>query len=329
MKKDNLIIIRTEGGLCSQIYYASLGQYFTDKGYQVKYDLTWFKEYGMCNNMAFARNYDIDKAFPKLALEFASDDEVKLYKQKYKYDGSKSLLDFPPPLYIEGFPAERCYMIPYKADIINYFKEYFCPKEFGNKNSSLYKLLQNIQNGNSCGVHCRRGDLGDFHPAYGYSASVEYFLKSINIINAIHKNVCFYFFSDEPHWIKENIAPHLREIKYKICDENGSDKGYLDLYLLSWCKFIISSNGSLGVFAKFLSKRENAHLYLCKYRADCQYLSEVYVINDPNTYIPYNPFDTPFKPDITQKCKKKYRIYRALFVTTIIIQAVFIAFWLL
>lgn len=41
MKKDNLIIIRTEGGLCSQIYYASLGQYFADKGYQVKYDLTW------------------------------------------------------------------------------------------------------------------------------------------------------------------------------------------------------------------------------------------------------------------------------------------------
>ncbi len=98
MKKDNLIIICTEGGLCSQIYYASLGQYFADKGYKVKYDLTWFKEWGNCNDGAFARNYDIDKAFPNLALEFASDDEVKLYKQKYKYDGSKSLLDSPPPI---------------------------------------------------------------------------------------------------------------------------------------------------------------------------------------------------------------------------------------
>ena len=206
-------------------------------------------------------------------------------------------------------------MIPHNIDIVEFFKSHFAPKEFENKDSSAYALLETIKNSNSCGIHCRRGDLADFNPAYGYPATKEYFLKAINTINTLHKNVVFYFFSDEPHWVAENIAPHLQGIDYKICAENGSDKGYLDLYLLSWCKYIISSNGSLGVFGKFLSQQENAQLYMCKFRAECQSLSEIYVVNDPKCYVPHNLFE--FKPDIVQQCKRKYRIYRALFVATL------------
>ena len=103
MKNNNLIIIRTEGGLCSQIYYASLGQYFANKGYKVKYDLEWFEKHGMDNNGILARNYDMPKAFPNLHLEIATEQEIELYKRKYRYSGNISLLNSPPHCILVDF----------------------------------------------------------------------------------------------------------------------------------------------------------------------------------------------------------------------------------
>lgn len=45
MDKD-LIIVRSDGGACSQIAFAAFGKYFLDKGFKVKFDLTWFEDYG-------------------------------------------------------------------------------------------------------------------------------------------------------------------------------------------------------------------------------------------------------------------------------------------
>ncbi len=45
-KNDDFIVLRTDGGICSQIAFHALGNYFIDKGYHVKYDLTWFHKNG-------------------------------------------------------------------------------------------------------------------------------------------------------------------------------------------------------------------------------------------------------------------------------------------
>lgn len=44
-----------------------------------------------------------------------------------------------------------------------------------------------------------------------------------------------------------------KQTKYKICDQNGSEKGYLDLYLISNAKSIIASQGSFGNMGKELN----------------------------------------------------------------------------
>ena len=41
--EDNLIIVRVDGGIASQIGFVALGKAFEEKGYQVKYDLSWFE----------------------------------------------------------------------------------------------------------------------------------------------------------------------------------------------------------------------------------------------------------------------------------------------
>lgn len=44
--KDDLVIIRVDGGIGSQIAFIALGFAFEEKGIEVKYDLGWFEESG-------------------------------------------------------------------------------------------------------------------------------------------------------------------------------------------------------------------------------------------------------------------------------------------
>lgn len=45
MQKD-LVIIRSDGGAYSQIAFVAFGKYFMDKGFKVKFDLSWFEDEG-------------------------------------------------------------------------------------------------------------------------------------------------------------------------------------------------------------------------------------------------------------------------------------------
>lgn len=216
------------------------------------------------------------------------------------------------PIYIGGYPSQRsAIMVSYR----DFFKTHFTP----NLSQTQSTLLNEIKATKSCGVHCRRGDLSDYNPVYGYPASVGYFLKAIEIVSKLHPNVCFYFFSDTPSWVKEAITPHLSGVRYKICEQNDANSGYLDLFLLSWCKFIISSNGSLGVYGKLFS-HTNAPLIMCKYRStlcEVEDLGEIYMINDPKTAAPqvFSEYELEFggcmlDDSEVQKFRKKYKRYK-------------------
>ena len=43
----DLIIIPSDGGICSQIGFWSLGLFYEKSGFLVKYDLSWFEQYGI------------------------------------------------------------------------------------------------------------------------------------------------------------------------------------------------------------------------------------------------------------------------------------------
>ncbi len=278
--KDDLVIIRTDGGICSQIMFAALGNYFSEKGYHVKYDTTWFEENGKDINGERVRNYDMDKAFPDLNLEIATKEEIKRYKKKYCKNLSNASLcqleKYKPPIYIDRYPSIR-------EPLFLKFKDFFANKfKFLTDDAYQLNLLKEIELNNSCGVHIRRGDYMNTS-AFTESADESYYNKAINIINKTNENVHFYFFSDDMDWVKEKLLPLLGNINYTICDKNSDDKGYLDLYLLSRCKHIISSNGSLGFTAFLLSKNNDVDLWMCKYREFlCKELNNIYIINCPD-----------------------------------------------
>ena len=252
--QDNLIIIRVDGGIASQISFVALGKAFEELGHKVKYDLGWFDSvakgfYNTTNGYDKEYNlyFDIPKAFPSLPIEIASKEEVKHYEANYFIDDD-NVITYQPPLYVGGYLGRR-----YDIYFSSLFASTFEPKEVHEEGSAFYDFLHEILHSQACGIHIRRGDLSQNHVVYGEPTSLAYFQQTIKLVRKIQPQSMFYLFSDDVAFAKEHIAPLIGDTNYKICDINTPEQGYLDLYLLSRCKIIIASHGSIGIYAKILS----------------------------------------------------------------------------
>ncbi len=66
--ETDLIILRMDGGICSQISFWALGNFYAESGFQVKFDMSWFIKNGLDMDGKFARNFDFCKLFPELKI---------------------------------------------------------------------------------------------------------------------------------------------------------------------------------------------------------------------------------------------------------------------
>ena len=117
----------------------------------------------------------------------------------------------------------------------------------------------------SVAVHVRRGDLKVEIPAYGKPASLEYFKSAVAYMQDRDMSSFFYFFSDEPDWVRDELIPqlYLTEGNCKVVDINGSDKGYMDLFLIACCRHQITSKGTLGKYGALLEDNPEKTVVLC------------------------------------------------------------------
>lgn len=250
-KKLSLVILYMDGGICSQILFYYRGKYLEDQGYNVKWDLTWFEEEEKKHpNDYMTRNFDLEKAFPAIKLNRASQAEIEECKKNNFIDvDAKKIkevkdIKIKPNSYITGYDA-RWY------NYENFMRENFNPT-LNDASRKWFDIIDN--NMDSCGIHIRRGDLTSYHPAYGDPTPSEYFIELIKFLHKKNPNLSFYLFSEEKDWVRENIIPKLAEdVKYYIVDANNADNGYLDLFLLSRCRYIVGSHGSFGDYAHMLS----------------------------------------------------------------------------
>ena len=49
----------------------------------------------------------------------------------------------------------------------------------------------------------------------------------------------------------------------EVVDINGSDKGYMDLYLIAHCKHQVTTKGTLGKFGALLADTPDKYVILC------------------------------------------------------------------
>lgn len=282
MNSRRQIVVRVDGGICSQISSVSMGMYLAEKfagRAEVKYDLAWYRDCGVDMNGTFVRNWDFPKAFPGIACPEATDEESRRLSSRHP-SRTADIDAFRPPVYVSGYPdryPNLCAMAPR-------LRKAFAPQ----LDDVCERWLATIAERPTCAVHVRRGDLASFNPAYGNPASVEYFQKAIAIIHGLCPDVRFLFFSDERDWVRDVLLPALPAgTDAALADGHGSDGGYLDLYLISKCDYIVSSSGSFGVFGAVLSDSCRALVMSRNREYAFRYLKNVIYIND--TYFEVGP----------------------------------------
>ena len=280
---DDLIIVRVDGGICSQIAFVAFGlalqRTFENKA-RVKFDLSWFDEWGFDKDRKFPRNWDFAKCFPDISLSIATIDECRQLKKKHYCDGSRQRI-FKAPQYIGGYPERMPAIIEQLELLKMHFKPHLTDLAAGYLNEMMNSK-------SSCSVHVRRGDLKNYDPAYGWPTSMEYFSKAISIVKTLRGANDFFLFSDEPDWVESELLPTLpKGNNYRVITGNGSDKGYLDVYLMAHCNTIISSQGSLGKYAALLNLTQQAPLLIMSsFVSDiCGYLPETIYINDDRRFL--------------------------------------------
>lgn len=253
---NKIFVVRMDGGICSQMHFFLIGELLVRKGYQVKYDIRWFKSQGKDLTGKFARNFDLLKAFPYLQFSVATSMETFFYS-RLAANNSISLSKIEPPLYLGGYydsnkeMYEKLFSLVFKVDIAVLDKE----------NKKVYEQIS--KNDNTVAIHVRRGDLATFNGAYGKPVGIDYFNHVLQRLYMKIGALNCYLFSDEPQWIKENLLDELPQVNaYTLIDFNGSDKGYMDMFLISACQYQISSKGSLGKFGGFLNDDVDGKIYV-------------------------------------------------------------------
>ena len=104
-----------------------------------------------------------------------------------------------------------------------------------------------------------------FTASHDIEASAEYFKNGIDFFKG-QKNVeLYYLFSDDKEYLTKELIPYvgLHEKEYIIV-QNGADKGYFDLLLMSRCNFVITSKGTLGKYGALLDLNRNKTVVVCK-----------------------------------------------------------------
>jgi hypothetical protein len=214
------------------------------------------------------------KAFPHLPASYATDEELKLQKEKfmlYIKDKGKvwSLLQQVKPhndvfIYTKSLANYGdCQEIrPHLLRVMRqneaqekcaeYF--YFTDSIMDQRNLKILRKIR--KEGCSIGVHVRRGDDAENNIA----SNVNYFIKAIQKAEELYTNCYFFFFSDEPGYVKDTIFPKLIHTRKEIVDINDVDHCYRDLFLMSECKHQIASQGSMGKIAYLINKNPGKKL---------------------------------------------------------------------
>jgi len=136
-------------------------------------------------------------------------------------------------LYLGYFQTEKYF--PDRQHILNLFE----PSDFV---LSKIKKYEDILTGETCSIHVRRGDYSLDQESKHHTKNMDWYNKSINLINADR----YLVFSDDVDYAKENFIGD----KYHFIE----DKDYIELFLMSMCKHNIIASSSFSWWGAWLNK---------------------------------------------------------------------------
>ena len=212
--------------------------------------------------LSMAIDKGVDASFPNLMSQLININNDSFHNSKLKHSieylslFDKLLTEQPPQgLKTYRYPFHYDSTIPEGNEFIidgffqseKYFKKnekkikeiLTVPKNVLDVINIKYKLLLELK---TTSIHVRRGDYLKF-PKHHPTQPVEYYKKSIELLNNTEK---FIIFSDDIEWCKSNF---IGDEYYFIENE----KDYVELYLMSMCNNVITSNSSFSWWGAWLN----------------------------------------------------------------------------
>jgi hypothetical protein len=269
----SLAIVKMEYGLGNQMFHYLIGRCINiSSGLRVKYDLSWFNEYGKDEDGLYSRKFELTSVFSGLQFMEAPENLAFFYRLFYPRTASslteriamftkgKSIrCDYDETIYTS---LERRYVMAY-SPCLEYMKghwdtikrvtdEFKFTLELSGNNMELLSRI----NSTLCpvAVHIRQGD---FIGSPLYVATPEYFKAAVGEIAAMvaPAKPLFFVFSNGMDWARK-ILSHLEET-FVFVEDNDNDSGAIDMFLMSRCRHFIISNSSFSFWAAMLSKRSH------------------------------------------------------------------------
>lgn len=263
-----MIIVRLTGGLGNQMFQYAFGKALAHK-HQTEllvetthlqkktltlgptsrmYELNCFQL-----NVQKATNNDIKKIRPivyriinSLLLRTGCKGiQTSKYFTETKFSYNDSITKIGKDCYVTGYWQSARYFNSIESIIR---KDLKFPKKLDNINN---QRLIKINAKNSISIHIRRSDFinSKFHTIHG-ACSVEYYRKAVEfIVNKINDPI-FFIFSDDIEWAR--ISLNLSYSSEFVSGNSGS-KSYIDMQLMSQCKYNIIANSSFSWWGAWLN----------------------------------------------------------------------------
>ena len=269
-------IVNIIGGLGNQMFQYAFALALKEKHKEevVKIDTSHFnyifiKKFKSAN---LHNGYEIEKVFPKAKLPHATAwDLIKVTWYMPNYVLSRVVRKMLPvrkneyiqkPADIFAFNVEVFnakgngyyegvwQAVEYLEEVKETIQDVFLHPE---PNEYNRLLIHEISSCNSVGLHVRRGDYL-YAPEFNGICNLEYYKKAITEILSDGNDHCFYIFSNDINWCKQEIEPLLNGNKVVYVIGNTGKNSCWDMFLMTYCKNLIIANSSFSWWGAFLNK---------------------------------------------------------------------------
>jgi len=256
-QEREVIIICLKGGLGNQMFQYALYYKFKKLGKNVFLDLSLYRskiekrkyELGIFRNVAFDEAVENECRCMRGDYKNIIDiilRKFNLKKYYYREKEEKFIGDIynKNRIYLDGYWQNEKYFRDIRQDLLLQFQ--FPPLQHV-ENINVAKAIQET---NSVSVHVRRGDYLNNKKMYGCLYQTDYYRNAIKYICDRIENAVFFVFSDDIEWSKK----HFKGCQFVIVDFNRENQSYIDMQLMSLCKYNIIANSSFSWWAAWLNQ---------------------------------------------------------------------------
>ncbi len=260
-------IIRMSGGIGNQMFQYALYLKLVSLGKEVKFDDV--TEYELDNARPIMLSvFDIE--YPKAtrkelvemtdaAMDFASRVRRKLLGRKSgeyheaSVDYDEKVLEMEDAYLCGGFQSERYFKdIERQVRETYQFRNVRIPEDI---KGQIEEYERRIKEGQSVGIHIRRGDYLDSADVYGGICTDAYYNKAIQYMMKKYDYPQFFVFTNDSFWAEKWCEVRERELGKPFTAVKGTNEetGYIDLMLMSKCKAHIIANSSFSWWGAWLN----------------------------------------------------------------------------